>query len=289
MMTRLSARTFELVTMVLFGAYTRALERAAELEAQSRRIGHRPWELMVMFIRARVQFELGEYGEAELAFVRSAAVAKRYGEASAFEVHMAWLARALVYQDKLTRAGEILATLSEREETLLFGGELEMRRDDLGAASVLFERGLALGEREAPPELRLPDWRDGFAMLEDRTLGHGDDERVVMRLLRAQGAYVKALLGHTEEGARSMRELTREQPLREIEPFYRLYFLWYGLMLPEARSTEFEDRLTVLGRAVKSLQERTSRIDSYTQKLSFLQKNYWNRRLWNIAQELNLM
>jgi hypothetical protein len=60
-------------------------------------------------------------------------------------------------------------------------------------------------------------------------------------------------------------------------------------MLPEGRSREFEDATTVLGRAVKALQERTSRIDVYNHKISYLRQNYWNRRLWDLAQKNNLM
>jgi hypothetical protein len=50
-----------------------------------------------------------------------------------------------------------------------------------------------------------------------------------------------------------------------------------------------DDPLTVLGKSVKNLRERTGRIDEYGHKTDYLHRNYWNRRLMDTAKAHNLL
>ncbi len=50
-----------------------------------------------------------------------------------------------------------------------------------------------------------------------------------------------------------------------------------------------DDKETVLGKALKSLQERASRIDAPSERSSFLSQNRWNRRIMDEARERKLV
>jgi hypothetical protein len=92
-----------------------------------------------------------------------------------------------------------------------------------------------------------------------------------------------------EEGVQELHQLTRETRLSEIDPYNRLYYYLYSLVLPESGELNIEDRTTVLGRAVRYIQQRTSRLDEYAHKTDFLRLNYWNNRLMSHAQSSNLV
>ena len=101
--------------------------------------------------------------------------------------------------------------------------------------------------------------------------------------------FVLAESGRTEEGVQELHRLTREIKLSEIDPYNRLYYYLYSMILPESGDLNIEDRNTVLGRAVRDIQQRTSRLDDYAHKTDFLRLNYWNSRLMSRAQSSNLV
>ena len=74
-----------------------------------------------------------------------------------------------------------------------------------------------------------------------------------------------------------------------MDPYNRLYYFLYSLILPESGPADTEDRLTILGKSVRFMQERSSRIDRYSDKTAFLEKNYWNRQLIEQARLHNLL
>jgi hypothetical protein len=107
--------------------------------------------------------------------------------------------------------------------------------------------------------------------------------------LVALRGYVLAESGRLDEGVAEMHRLTREVKLSEIDPFNRIYYYLYSLILPESGDLSIEDRGTILGRAVRYIQERTSRLDDYSHKTDFLKRHYWNHRLMSHAQSSNLV
>jgi hypothetical protein len=50
-----------------------------------------------------------------------------------------------------------------------------------------------------------------------------------------------------------------------------------------------DDKVTVLGKSLKSLQERASRIDAPAERSSFLWRNWWNRKIMEEARERKLV
>ena len=63
----------------------------------------------------------------------------------------------------------------------------------------------------------------------------------------------------------------------------------YSRVLPEAGSEEVDDKVTVLSKSLKSLQERTSRIDAPAERNSFLWRNRGNRMIMEEARERKLV
>ena len=93
------------------------------------------------------------------------------------------------------------------------------------------------------------------------------------------------------EGISEMHRLTREERLPAIDPYYHLYNYLYSAILPDDRDRNrmFEDRLTILGKAVKRMQERLTRNDSYEDKISYQRHNFWNKMLFEDARAHNLL
>lgn len=85
-----------------------------------------------------------------------------------------------------------------------------------------------------------------------------------------------------------LHKLTRSERSVEEDPNGYWYNYLYAVILPETSGEEVDDKETVLSKAVKSLQERASRIDAPSQRSSFLSRNRWNRRIMEEARERKL-
>jgi tetratricopeptide (TPR) repeat protein len=285
---QLRARQLTVVNSYIFGNLSRALAHADELSAAAGAAGMRELQLFCDLTRGRVFFELGRYEEAADAFSRGRSRTRLYGFAEPERVLERWLARSLIYDGRLKRGLQILDGQDNSPEALLFVAEAELRRGNHAEALSALDRGLEADSTSREPIERI-GWATGFSALEDRAIGVTRGMRVLTHQMLALRGYVLAESGDLSEGVSEMHRLTRELRSSEIDPYNRIYFYLYSLILPESGDLNMEDGSTVLGKAVRYIQERTSRMDEYAHKTDFLRKNYWNARLVSHAQAHNLV
>ena len=98
-------------------------------------------------------------------------------------------------------------------------------------------------------------------------------------------AYLLGLRGFRDEAIRELHQLTRGQKSLEEDPRAAWFNYLYSQVLPEAGSEEVDDKVTVLSKSLKTLQERASRIDAPGERSSFLWRNRWNRMIMEEARE----
>jgi len=83
--------------------------------------------------------------------------------------------------------------------------------------------------------------------------------------------------------------LSREDRLSEHDPNNYHYYYLHSRVVPHGEGELLVDRLTVLSKALKHVQERATRIDDVKKRQSFLRRNRWNARLIEDAKSLKLM
>lgn len=282
---RARATLYETVMLFVTGNYSRVLENAVALEEQFRSAGLRQWQLFTSFLSARSEFDLGRYEEAAAQFLLSRNRARLYACAAADELLQRWYARSVAFDGRAHLAVRLLEGLPECRESLFFLGEARQLMGENLAALEVLSRAL-----EAPQPADAPvaaiSWQTGFTMLEDRVI---HDFPVLEHQVMALRGYVLAQSGDTEGGVRELYRLTKEVQTSDLDPYNRYYYFLYGSILPENGPLALEDRTTILGRAVRFIQDRTSRIDRYADKADFMRRSLWNQRLLSRASQLNLV
>lgn len=290
--TALIAEMLEAIRLVHFGNLTRADRALAAQTEGLMRSGFTEWLLLAWFLRGRIAFEFGEYELATERFARLADYASGSGSAHAARVARVWSARAALHSERDWTA---------YRESL----EAEVAHGDAEAAFVVGESLARQGAfREALPYLgqavekekvanRWPRlgvcWDNGFATVEDLILAGRPGQTQLLNLARAYQAWALANTDAQDEAAAIFYDLTRGEASSGDDPHTGLYTYLYATTLPAQRSSDRDDRATVLGKAVKLVQERTSRIDEYRDKMRFLKANAWNGRLMESARHHNLV
>ncbi len=277
-----------LVTDFVFGNFTRVLSTAVSLADRARDLGMREMQLFAQFAQGRVAFELGRYDEAIDCFSRGRARTRLYGMPQPGIVLERWLARALLYDGRVNRGMELLQDRAQNAEAALFLAEGFLLLGEHVDGINELERGLAFS-RPVPATAEGLSWANGFASLEDRAIGRTTGIPVLDHQMMALRGFLLAENGRVAEGVNEMHRLTRELGISEIDPYNRIYFYLYSMILPDSGEFNVEDGTTVLGKAVRYIQQRTSRMDAYNHKTDFLRRNYWNTRLMHHAQAHNLV
>ncbi len=247
-------------------------------------------EVFLHFLRARIAFQVGSYDVCSLALQSCLCLANLYPMEGALHVLRAWLGRTLIYQGEIASGMRLLESLpTQSREVLLFQAEGALFSGSLENASLFVERGLSLPAVSRFPSPEAIAWRDGFASVEGRCFRLSRGDAFLRRTLTGLRAYLHGLRGFPEEGIPELHRLTRGEKTVEEDPLVAwLNFLYYSI-LPEAGAEDMDDRLTVLSRSLKSLQERASRIDTPADRSSFLWRSRWNRMIMEEARERKLL
>ncbi len=282
------AQSLLLVSDFVYGNLTQALLKADRLDALAARLGMREMQLFAELVRGRAVFELGRYDEATDLFCRGRSRAKLYGLSIPGSVMERWVARSLIHDGKITRGTTVLQDGAGHPESALFLAEGLFRAGDYRRAIECLGQGLAASSR-APTPVEGTPWTSGFASLEDRAIGAIVGARVLDHQMMALRGYLLAESGRVPEGVQEMHRLTRELGVSDADPHSRIYYYLYSLILPDSGEYSVEDGSTVLGRAVRYFQQRTSRMEKYTDKTDYMRRNYWNARLMEHAQAHNLV
>jgi hypothetical protein len=271
------------------GAYTRCLSEIERGFGMARAAYRREVELFLLFLKARILFQVGSYEECSLCLQACLCTATLYSMDDAMPVLRAWLGRTLVHRGERDAGIRLLETLDQTREVLLFQAEGALFSGGLENASLYVERALGLPDalRFSRPEV-LP-WRDGLAGVEGRCFRLGRGDAFLRRTLLALRAYLLGVRGFSDEGIRELRQLTRGEKTVEEDPAVAWCNYLYSRVLPETASEEVDDKLTILAKALKILQERASRIDAPAERSSFLWQNTWNRMIMEEARERKLV
>jgi tetratricopeptide (TPR) repeat protein len=271
------------------GRYTQCLAAIEQGLLIARETYRREVELFLLFLKARTTFQVGSYDECSLCLQACLCLATLYSAEAAVPVLRAWLGRALVHSGDLGSGTRLLESLSQSREVLLYLAEGSLFSQGLENASLYVERALAL-----PSLIRFPapegvPWQDGCIAIEGRCFRLSRGDAILRRTLTGLRAYLLGLRGFREEGIGELHQLTRGEKSLEVDPSVYWFNYLYSRVLPEAGSEETDDKVTVLSKSLKSLQERASRIDAPAERSSFLWHNRWNRMIMEEARERKLV
>ena len=115
------------------------------------------------------------------------------------------------------------------------------------------------------------------------------DRGILWRLLRGFRSYLTALVGRPEQAMRELYRIIREERVSDLDPYLPLYAYWYAATLPEEGGGVTDHKLTVLNRAMKHLQQRSSRIENGHDRWQLMTANHWNARLLDEARARHLV
>jgi tetratricopeptide (TPR) repeat protein len=271
------------------GRYTQCVTAIEQGLPRARVIYRREVELFLLFLKARTLFQVGSYDDCSLCLQACLCTATLYAVDAAMPILRAWLGRTLVHQGELVSGIRLLESLSPSREVLLFLAEGSLFSGELEKAALSLQEGLDFPAafRFPPPEAIA--WRDGCASIEGRCFLLSRGDAFLRRSLAGLRAYLQGLRGFREESIRELHQLTRGEKYMEDDPIVYWFNFLYSQVLPETGAEEVDDKVTVLGKSLKSLQQRASRIDAPAERSSFLWRNRWNRQIMEEARERKLV
>ncbi len=288
--TLLIARMLEAIRFFLRGNLTSATTELTDLVPQLLDAGFTEWLLLAWFTMARTRFELGEYDHAQAQFSLVRRYCEGNGRTVPARVAAAWAMRSDLQSapgDRTLR--EHLAAMDSEPEAVFFLAEAHCRSGEFERALPLLEQACTLESAQNRwPRLGVC-WDNGFASIEDLIIAFDAETSELLRIATAYRAWSLSETGRIDDAVPLFYDLTRGNGGISDDPYAGLYNFLYASVLPRERSPDRDDAVTVLGKAVKLLQERTSRIEDYRDKKKFLQENVWNRRLMDTARRYNLV
>lgn len=288
--TGLIANSLESVRLFLVGNISRARATADELFEVLLQQGYTDWFVLLWFLQGRVEYELGDYSSAHSVFRAVAAFCRSCGMDEPSDTAMGWAIRSRFVSDGTPEdIASALDGIPDSPERALFRAETLARHGRYAEAIPLLEGCIA----EEQTSNRWPRlgvcWDNGYASIEDLVIADRQGSSQLLRLARAYYAWALAHVERQDESVPVFYELTRGNGVSTIDPYSGLYNYLYSSVLPEKRSHDRDDRITILGKSVKLVQERTSQIDDYRDKLRFLKNNRWNQQLMYEARHHNLV
>jgi hypothetical protein len=282
----LRAGTLAAACHFLGGRLTRAGQSAGAAARIAAALGQREDELFLGFLAGRLRFVLGDLEGCSVALQRCLCLAELYRIDAAEPVLDAWLARTIVYAGAPEAGAARLERLESTREVRLFLAEASLFGADLSAAEAHAERGLAMASSTAFPSPHGGCWSDGFLALEGRCFSLARSGVFLGRQLAALHGHLLARRGARSEAVAELGALVRGVHPSDNDPALHRYLHLYADALPE-RAGE-DDKLTVLAKALKGLQERASRIDAPAERTAFLHANRWHRAIMDEARSRHL-
>ena len=193
------------------GRFTQAratIERACVI---SRDLCRREAELFLLFLKARILFQLGSHEECCSVLHSCLCLATLYSVRAALPVLRAWLGRATLHKGALDDGIRLLKGLEPTREVLFFLAEGFLFSEELESASPVLERALELETPFAFPFPETASWTDGFASIEGRCFRLSRGDAFLRRSLTALRACLLGLRGFPDEGIRELHKLTRSE------------------------------------------------------------------------------
>jgi tetratricopeptide (TPR) repeat protein len=277
------------VCLFIDGRYSRCLAVIEQGLQRARFLYRREVDLFLLFLKARTLFQVGSYEACSLCLQQCLCAATLYAVEPALTVLRAWLGRTQVHLGELSSGMRLLESLPESREVFFFLAEGALFSSALAEASRYIEKGLAFSGGFRFPSPEGITWRDGLTAVEGRCFPLSRGDAFLRRGLAGLRAYLLGLRGVREEAIRELHQLTRGEKTLEVDSQVIWFHFLYSRVLPETPSEETDDKVTVLSKSLKSLQERASRIDAPAERHSYLWRSRWNRMIMEEARERKLV
>ncbi len=241
------------------------------------------WSGLSSFLLGRLEFELGQYSKAIKHFENSAAI---FGATARL-----WVARSLCYSGQSDLAIKHLQKEATTRESEFFLVESLYFSNRIQEAINIAQNWETLEYRPVLWQGFNWDMQTGFSCLEDRCLESDNDQTVLERQSLAFQDYL--LLLHTESDHQTsiqrFEKICSDKQLSTQDPYTHQYFLWYSLVLGKGQVEKNARWSTLMGRGLKELQTRGSKIDDRDDRVLFLNTPWWNALLLNEARKNKLL
>lgn len=301
---------FESLALSALGYHSRVLSAFGEDDDAASALyecGLTRWARYAGFMEARSRFLLGDYSESMEGF---SALQQRFAVWPGNEIYAAkhaederwiglfevWAHRARTFIAEA--AGRPLhVSVPEREspadypEAVYFTAEALMLAGEFEKALQQLEKPAATNPQPIIPFHPAPV--SGFQLFEDLYTGFTEGSPVLDHLREALGAYVAARSGQLKDGAERLFVLSRNRQIGPSDSYLHWYLSWYEDTLERLKNTEWEatseDHNTILGKAIKAMQEKSSHIEDPGHRRYFLQNEYISRNLIRRGKQHNLI
>ena len=200
------------------------------------------------------------------------------------------MARADVFLQNYETADSIFYSEPDTLEAKFFLAESLMLREQYEAALLILSAPEFSTIIEANLQPELIDWSNGFANLEGKVFLGVHQQECLTNLALCYKAFClgKTNRGKSTDAIDTLFSFTRNQKRSLQDPYNFLYYYLYSQTLKPVTEGHVDDYSTILGKAVKFIQERSSRIEDPGHKQSFLRNAWWNRLLLQDARGHNL-
>lgn len=289
--TILEIYTNEAVVNFIYGNFSESFRLIDDSKSICHNTGRRDWQLFLVFMHGRILFELGKYSDAIPLFTEGLRLCDIFLEGRRKELFNIWLGRCFIYLRQFRYGMKILNDYDSFPEALYFSAEGLFFQEEYNNAFEKIELAFA-GEQDRIRffcSSNIISWESGYDFIEDRSLvaegGHG----VLFHLISAFRAFLMAKTGDETEGRAELVRLTREDRLSDIDLNNGYYYYLHALTLPENTGAEAVDRLTLLSKALRHIQQTASHIDDPKHRQMFLADNYWNSGLMKEGRAYKLI
>ncbi len=288
------AYLFKSIALFFMGDYTQALQNTSSGIEICETHSLRRVQQILIFIGARIDFDLGLYREARSLLEEGMMLASLYGLEECMPVLKAWTARTHCYCGEYDTSEGILGSLAQTREAVFFKAEIFLLQNRYEEAFTLLEQAAAIKEKQPLLLAEKFSWKSGFSLLEDRRFDLLQNGTALGRRLKNFKAYAGCFTGRLGEGINVLHTVTIREKTPPYEPYAHLYFFLYYLILktcPVKKEPESEiaDALTVLNLALKHLQERSTAINEPRHRIHYLSQNHWNKLLFHEAKQNKLL
>ncbi|MFH2114544.1 MAG: hypothetical protein ABIJ86_08570, partial [Spirochaetota bacterium] len=280
------------ITEFMTGALVRSATAADQAAVSAGYIFRMDGLAAIESLRGRIDLELGDYDKATERYRKLEDLGNKYGLPGVPARARIWQGRALAYAGESSTAGSILEAEAGDAEARIFLGEMAILRgrprdartwlDKPVRKAVLDEVRSSGGRRPFRPSDRF-EWSSPFAEIEGRCIEFATADAPLADLELALTLFAIGLDERDAACAESLHSLTRSKRAAKANPGMGTY-CFFCYLLEERLPDPPIDKLTVLSRAFKVLQQRAGHIENRIQREKYMEQNVWNRRLLEAAR-----
>jgi tetratricopeptide (TPR) repeat protein len=280
------------ITEFMTGSLVKATAAADQAAISAKNIFRMDGLAAIESLRGRIDLELGDYDIAVERYQKLEELGSKFGLAGVPARARIWQGRALAYAGDFPTATGILESEAADAEARIFLGELELLRgrprdartwlDKPARELILGELAISVRQRPFRPSDRF-EWSSPFAEIEGRCIEFSTADAPLADLELALTLFAVGLDDQDAACAEGLHSLTRSRRAAKANPGMGTY-CFFCYLLEECLPDPPVDKLTVLSRAFKVLQQRAGRIESRIQREKYMEKNTWNRRLLEAAR-----